>query len=94
MRERQSAETDAMAKVRDFMSDLTAFYEKMSEAEKKEFGVIVIVQDQSLDDENKLASSIGVLGKMMNVASVFGEFAEEHPDILQASQLIKMLRGR
>ena len=94
MRERLSAETDALAKVRDFMHDLTAFYETLPEEEKKELGVIIIAQDQSLDDENKLASSIGVLGKMMNVASVFGDFEEQHPDILQASQLIKMFRGR
>ncbi len=93
MRERQSAETDAMAKVRDFMHDLTAFYEALPEEEKSEFGVIVIAQDQSLNDENKLASSIGICGHMMNVASALNEFEGDHPEILQASKLIKLLRG-
>ena len=94
MRERQSAETDAMAKVRDFMHDLTDLYEALPEEEKREFGVIVLAQDQSLDDETKLTASMGVLGRMRNVASVFGDFEEEHPDIFEASKLMKMLGGR
>lgn len=93
MRERQSSETDVMAKVRDFMHDLSALYEKMPEDEKRELGVIVIAQDQSLDDEDKLTSSIGVVGQMMNVASAFSNFEEEHPDILKASKIIKMFKN-
>ena len=38
MRERLSAETDVMAKVRDFMSDLTAFYEALPDAEEESLG--------------------------------------------------------
>lgn len=93
MRERQSAETDVMAKVRDFMHDLTTLFEKMPDDEKRELGVIVTIQDQNLDDEDKLTSSIVVLGHMMNVASAFNNFEEEHPDILRVSKVIKMLKN-
>ena len=56
--------------------------------------MIVIAQDQNLDDENKLTSSVGILGQMMNVASAFAEFEEDHPDISQVLEIDKHTQGQ